>query len=85
VKAANSDGTFNHFEMKGGTFEGWLSNLNEAICRAERSAGTGVEMDSHDINGTCVLTGVLDDLTHRLNRLHEGMTKYRTEAFEITK
>lgn len=82
AKTKNPDGTFNHFEMKGGTFEGWLSSLNEAVCRAERSASTGAEMDTNDINGTCVLTSVLDDLTNRLNRLHEAMTKFRAGVFE---
>lgn len=82
MKAANPDGTFNHFEMKGGMFEGWLSSLNETVCRAERSAVTGVEMDSHDINGTCILTGVLDDIAHRLAKLHEAMTKFRAGVFD---
>ena len=82
AKPKNPDGTFNPFEMKGGTFEGWLSSLNEAVCRAERSASTGAEMDSNDINGTCVLTSVLDDLTNRLNRLHSDMAKYRDQRFE---
>ncbi len=73
----NRDGTFNHFEMKGGTYEKWLLSIDEVICRAERATDVGVKMDANDINGTCVLTGVISDLTHRLLELRHNMGEYR--------
>lgn len=78
----NSDGTYSHFEMKGGVFAGWVSKVNEIMCRAERSADTAAHMDKNDIDGTAVLTGVLGDIANRLEDLLSEIETYNPSSYK---
>jgi hypothetical protein len=82
MKHQNADGTFNHFEMKGGPFAGWLKDLHELQCRAERSSDVFQEMDTNDINGTAIVPSLLDDIATKTDKLLENMKSYRREMFK---
>lgn len=75
------DGTFNHFEMKGGPFEGWVKDLNELTCRIDNAANSFQDMDINDVNGTSVASTLLEGISYRLTRTLEDMKKFRMEAF----
>lgn len=79
IMIKNPDGTFKHFEMKGGTFAGWLKDVDRLWHTAEQSAITFKDMDDKEVNGTVVAYATLKHVEERLYKLLESMEAYRKE------
>lgn len=75
----NSDGTYKHFEMKGGTYAGFLRDLNEISCRLSGCVSSFHDMSREEINGTTVALCVFSYLEKAIDRLTSEMQKARND------
>jgi hypothetical protein len=79
----NKDGTFHHFEMRGGEFESWLTDLMKLEEKIRNSRDVFDKLDKNDINGTNLVWPLLDSFSHRLDRVINWMKEYRANKNKL--
>jgi hypothetical protein len=73
----NPDGSYNHFEMKGGPFQGWVEEVTTLAQRISGARDVFANLEIGDVDGTKLVWSLLDSFSHRLERLEEVMKTYR--------
>ena len=76
----NPDGTYMHFEMKGGIYEGWIHNLIELSARIDGCVNSFQAMSKEEIDGTTVALCLFCLLEKEVDRLKEQMEGFRKNA-----
>lgn len=73
----NPDGTYNHFEMKGGPFQGWLQEISTLEERIVGAREVYANLEVGDVDGTKLVWSLLDSFSNRLDKIKEEMKTYR--------